>query len=84
MRCRYGQHFPLGHFPWKIFVNRRSLLGIDNFTSALSFVLSAAGAKGETYVVADPGIALRLPDVLATLRQAQGRWPLIIRCRRVM
>ncbi len=64
--------------PVKDFVNRRSLLGIDNFTSALSFVLSAAAAKGETYVVADPGIPLRLPDVLATLRQAQGRWPLII------
>ncbi len=49
-----------------------------NITSALSFVLSAPAAKGETYIVADPGIPLRLPDVLATLRQAQGRWPLIM------
>ena len=64
--------------PVKDFVNRRSLLGIDNFTSALSFVLSAANTKGETYVVADPGIPLRLPDVMATLRQAQGRRPLIV------
>ena len=64
--------------PVKDFVNRRSLLGIDNFTSALSFVLSAPAAKGETYVVADPGIPLRLPDIMATLRQAQGRRPLII------
>jgi nucleoside-diphosphate-sugar epimerase len=64
--------------PVKDFVNRRSLLGIDNFTSALSFVLSGANTKGETYVVADPGVPLRLPDIMATLRQAQGRWPLIV------
>lgn len=64
--------------PVKDFVNRRSLLGIDNFTSALSFVLSAGAAKGETYVIADPGTPLRLPDVLATLRQGQGRRPLIL------
>ncbi len=64
--------------PVKDFVNRRSLLGIDNFTSALSFVLSEASTIGETYVVADPGVPLRLPDILATLRQAQGRWPLIV------
>lgn len=64
--------------PVKDFVNRRSLLGIDNFISALSFVLSAPAAAGETFVVADPGIPPRLPDVMATLREAQGRWPLIL------
>ena len=64
--------------PIKDFVNRRSLLSIDNFISALSFVLSATNTKGETYVVADPGIPLRLPDVMATLRQAQGRRPLMV------
>ncbi len=64
--------------PAKNFVNRRSLLSIDNFISALGFVFSAANTKGETYVVADPGIPLRLPDIMATLRQAQGRRPLIV------
>lgn len=64
--------------PLKDFVNRRSLLGIDNFISALSFVLSTPAALGETFIVADPGIPPRLADIVATLRAAQGRRPLII------
>jgi nucleoside-diphosphate-sugar epimerase len=64
--------------PVRDFVNRRSLLCIDNFISALSFVLSSPATLGETYIVADPGIPPRLPDLLATLRRAQGRWPLIV------
>jgi nucleoside-diphosphate-sugar epimerase len=64
--------------PVKDFVNRRSLLGIDNFISALRFVLPSAAAIGETYIVADPGIPPRLPDLIATLRRAQGRRPLIM------
>jgi nucleoside-diphosphate-sugar epimerase len=64
--------------PVRNFVNRRSLLCIDNFISAATFVLSSPATLGETYVVADPGIPPRLPDVLATLRKAQGRWPLIV------
>lgn len=63
--------------PLKDFVSRRSLLGLDNLVSALAFVLDRPAA-GETYVVADPGIPLRLADVAATLRQARGRWPLIV------
>lgn len=64
--------------PVKDFVNRRSLLGIDNFVSALRFVLSSPAAIGETYIVADPGIPPRLPDLIATLRRAQGRRPLVL------
>jgi nucleoside-diphosphate-sugar epimerase len=64
--------------PVKDFVNRRSLLSIDNFISALNFVLSSPATLGETYIVADPGIPPRLPDLIATLRKAQGRWPLIL------
>lgn len=64
--------------PVKDFVNRRSLLGIENFASAASFVLSAPAAIGETYLLADPGIALRLADVIATLRKAQGRRPMLL------
>ncbi len=64
--------------PIKDFVNRRSLLGIDNFISALAFVLSSPQTIGQTYVVADPGIPPRLPDLIATMRNAQGRWSLLL------
>jgi nucleoside-diphosphate-sugar epimerase len=64
--------------PVKNFFNRRSMLGIDNFISALIFVLATPATIGETYVVADPGMALRLADVLTTLRQAVNRRPLIL------
>jgi nucleoside-diphosphate-sugar epimerase len=64
--------------PVKRFYNRRSLLGIDNFTSALRFVLKEPTTKAETYLVADPGIPMRLPDIMATLREARGARPLIV------
>jgi nucleoside-diphosphate-sugar epimerase len=63
--------------PLRDFVNRRSLLGIDNLVRAMEFVLSAPAAVGETYIVADPGTPPRLADVIAILRQAQGRRPMI-------
>jgi UDP-glucose 4-epimerase len=61
--------------PLKNFVNRRSLLGIDNLISALAFVIPSPNNVGETYVVADPGMALKLGDIIATIRQARGRRP---------
>jgi nucleoside-diphosphate-sugar epimerase len=64
--------------PVKDFVNRRSLISIDNFISALEFVLSSPATLGQTYVVADPGIPPRLGDLIATLRKAQGRRPLLL------
>jgi len=64
--------------PVKDFGNRRSLLGIDNFISALAFVLATPATIGETYVVADPGIPPPLSAVFAALRQAKGRRPLIL------
>ena len=64
--------------PIKDFVNRRSLISIDNFISALDFVLSSPATLGETYVVADPGIPPRLGDLIATMRRAQGRRPLLL------
>src|ERR1700722_7736507 len=64
--------------PVKDFVNRRSLISIDNFISALDFVLSSPATLGQTYVVADPGIPPRLGDLIATLRKAQGRRPLLL------
>jgi nucleoside-diphosphate-sugar epimerase len=65
--------------PVNDFLNRRSLLGIDNFVSALSFVLAAPATRGETYLVADPGIPPALCDIVRTLRQARGRRPLLMR-----
>ncbi len=64
--------------PVKDFVNRRSMLDIDNFISALQFVLSAPQTTGETYVLSDPGMALRLDDVIATLRRARNRRPFVM------
>lgn len=64
--------------PLKDFVNRRSLLGIDNFVSALAFVLGEPVSRGETYAVADPGPALPLADIIATLRKAERRRPLLL------
>jgi UDP-glucose 4-epimerase len=64
--------------PVKNFGNRRSLLSIDNFISALKFVLSAPATLGETYVLADPGMPPRFSDVMATLRQARGRRALLV------
>src|SRR5262245_827103 len=64
--------------PVRDFVNRRSLISIDNFVSALDFVLSTPATLGETYVVADPGIPPRLGDLIATMRKAQGRRPLLL------
>jgi UDP-glucose 4-epimerase len=64
--------------PIKDFVNRRSLLGIDNLISALEFVLTSPNTVGETYIVADPGMALKLGDIIATMRQAKGRRPFLV------
>jgi nucleoside-diphosphate-sugar epimerase len=64
--------------PLKDFNNRRAMLGIDNFISALAFVLSTPAAVGETYLVGDPGMPPRLADVIATLRQAQNRRALLL------
>jgi UDP-glucose 4-epimerase len=66
--------------PLKDFNNRRSFLSMDNFVTALSFVLATPATIGETYLVADPGAPPRLAEVIATLRRANGRrarlWPL--------
>jgi nucleoside-diphosphate-sugar epimerase len=64
--------------PVKNFNNRRSLLGIDNFISALTFVLATPATIGETYVVADPGVPPRLADVIAAMRKARRRFMFIL------
>ena len=64
--------------PVKQFTNRRSFLGTDNFVSALSFVFSRPDTAGEIYVVADPGPAPALCELIATLRKGKGRRPLLL------
>jgi UDP-glucose 4-epimerase len=80
----YGPH-PKGNFkslvrfasrPWPLpffgFNNRRSLLSIDNFVSAVLFVLNNPSTVGETYLVAD-STPLTLPEIVTMLRKALGR-----------
>lgn len=59
--------------PVRDFTNRRSYLGLDNFISALRFVLATPVTTGQTYVVADPGVPPSTADLIATLRRARGR-----------
>jgi nucleoside-diphosphate-sugar epimerase len=54
------------------FRSRRSLLGIDNFISAILFILKNPAAFGEAYLVADTA-AFTLAEVAKMLRTAQGR-----------
>lgn len=80
----YGPH-PKGNFrslvrlaatplplPFLGLNSRRSLLGIDNFISAVLFVLNNPSTVGETYLVGD-STPLTLPEIVTMLRKAQGR-----------
>lgn len=59
--------------PVRDLTNRRSYLGIDNFISALRFLISSPAASNEVYLLADPGIPPSLADLVRTIRQAKGR-----------
>ena len=50
--------------PVRDFTNRRSYLGIDNFVSALEFVVALPQASNEIYLVADPGIPPNMADLV--------------------
>jgi UDP-glucose 4-epimerase len=52
--------------------NRRSLLARRNLIDAIHLALASPGAKGETYVVADPS-PLTLAEIVAALRAGEGR-----------
>ena len=57
--------------------SRRSLLGIDNFVSAILFVLNNPATTNETYLIAD-STHFRVSEIFAMLRKAQGRQPRLI------
>ncbi len=52
--------------------NRRSLLSVENFDSAVTTVLANPAAIGETFIAADPE-ALTVGEMIARLRRAAGR-----------
>lgn len=66
--------FPL---PIRGLINRRSFLGIDNFISAILFVLNTPAAVSGTYLVADTQ-TFTVCEFATMLRKAQGRPPGLI------
>jgi nucleoside-diphosphate-sugar epimerase len=64
--------------PVRDFTNRRSYLGIDNFISALKFVVELPAASNEVYLVADPGIPPNMADLIRAIRHAEGRRALLM------
>jgi nucleoside-diphosphate-sugar epimerase len=51
---------------------RRSILSVENFSSAVATVLSNPCARGETYIVSDP-TPLSVPELILRYRTAIGR-----------
>ncbi|HUC48033.1 MAG TPA: NAD-dependent epimerase/dehydratase family protein [Xanthobacteraceae bacterium] len=64
--------------PVRDFTNRRSYLGMDNFISALKFIVALPAASNEVYLVADPGIPPNMADLIRAIRQAEGRRALLL------
>jgi nucleoside-diphosphate-sugar epimerase len=60
--------------PFAGFNGRRSILGIDNFISAVLFVLNTPKAIGEVYLVADAE-PVTIYHLFEMLREARGRRP---------
>jgi UDP-glucose 4-epimerase len=60
--------------PFLGLTGRRSVIGIDNFSSALLFAFGNPGTAGETYLIADKN-SFTLAQVLAMMRKAAGRSP---------
>jgi nucleoside-diphosphate-sugar epimerase len=64
--------------PVRDFTNRRSYLGIENFTTALKFVVALPQASNEIYLVADPGIPPNMADLVRAIRHARNRRALLL------
>jgi UDP-glucose 4-epimerase len=60
--------------PFLGLAGRRSIIGIDNFISALLFALNNPATAGQTYLIADQN-SFTLAEVLTMLRKAAGRRP---------
>jgi nucleoside-diphosphate-sugar epimerase len=57
--------------------NRRSLLGIDNLTRAIEFLVARDEIDKETFLIADSE-PISLPEMLSKLREGMGRAPNLI------
>jgi nucleoside-diphosphate-sugar epimerase len=60
--------------PFGAFNNQRSLLSIDNLLQAIMLCLSSPETLNQVFVVCDPQ-PITLAEILATLREAEGRSP---------
>jgi nucleoside-diphosphate-sugar epimerase len=60
--------------PFAAFRNERSLVSIDNLIGAIMFCLSGPESLNQTFIVCDPQ-PISFAEVLATLREAEGRRP---------
>lgn len=58
--------------PFGALANRRSILGLPNFASAVAHVLSADQAHGRAWLVADPE-PVTVGEIVAAVREAAGR-----------
>lgn len=65
--ARSRHALPIGGFP-----GRRSLLGIENFSSAVRHVLTEKKCDGQTFLVAE-NPALTVGEIVAAFRQGLGR-----------
>jgi UDP-glucose 4-epimerase len=76
VKGNFARLMELAHKPWPLPLglcrNRRSLLARRNLIDAIHLALASPGAKGETYVVADPS-PLTLAEIVAALRAGEGR-----------
>jgi nucleoside-diphosphate-sugar epimerase len=78
VKGNFARLMALARKPWPLPLglcrNRRSLLARRNLIDATHFVMTSPAAKGETYLVADPG-PLTLAEIVAALRAGEGRRP---------
>jgi nucleoside-diphosphate-sugar epimerase len=63
--------------PFGLCRNRRSLLARQNLIAAIQLALDSPGAKGETYIVADP-MPLTLAEIMTALRAGERRTPRLL------
>jgi nucleoside-diphosphate-sugar epimerase len=63
--------------PFGALTAQRSVLSVENFSSAVVTVLSDLRARGETFTVSDP-VPVTVSDVIASYRASWGRPPWLI------
>ena len=64
--------------PFAGFVNRRSLLALDNLASAVALVLDAEQAANQTFLVADDE-AITVSGLVVAMREGLGRSPNLVK-----